>query len=77
MRRENKVKVQIVEHYQINSRYRIKIERAASTKGVLGYTIEANGDTMGDVLLNIEYMKNNIEGLTPIAAPATEVKEGK
>lgn len=30
--------------YQVNGRYRVVFEQAASTKGVIGFKVEANGD---------------------------------
>ena len=38
-----------VKHIQVNQRYRMVIERAASTKGVDGFKIEANGDDLATV----------------------------
>ncbi len=35
-----------VKHYQVNGKYRIVIERAASTKGVDGFKIEVNNDDL-------------------------------
>jgi hypothetical protein len=40
---------QEVKHYQVNGKYRIVIERAASTKGVDGFKIESNGDDLDQV----------------------------
>jgi len=42
--------------YHIDGKYRIQFEQAASTKGVIGFKIEANGD-------NIEVVKLEVEGL--------------
>ena len=53
--------------YQVNGKYRIVIERAASTKGVLGYKVEANGDSLLDVVGDIDQLKTDAEkiaGLT-------------
>ena len=36
--------VEEIKHYQINGKYRIVFEQAASTKGVLGFKVEVNGD---------------------------------
>lgn len=33
-----------VKHYTINGKYRIVFEQAASTKGIIGFKVEANGD---------------------------------
>jgi len=35
--------------YQIDKKYRIVFEQAASTKGVLGFKVEANGDDLSIV----------------------------
>lgn len=43
-----------VTHISENQRYRIVIERAASTKGVTGVKIEANGDSIGEVAKDTE-----------------------
>ncbi len=43
---------QLVTHQTINGKYRIVIERAASTKGVDGFKIEANGDDLSLVELD-------------------------
>ncbi len=40
---------QVVTHITQNGKYRIVIERAASTKGVDGFKVEANGDEIGQV----------------------------
>jgi hypothetical protein len=58
-----------IKHYQVNGKYRIKIERAASTKGVLGYTVEANGDNIDDVWNDVFTLKSNVEKITPLPAP--------
>lgn len=42
---------EIVEHYQIGQKYKIVIERAASTKGIDGFKVEVNGDDF-DVVQN-------------------------
>ncbi len=46
-----------VKHYQVNGKYRIVIERAASTKGTLGYKVEANGDDYDSVIGDIAILK--------------------
>lgn len=37
---------QEVKHYQVNGKYRVVFEQAASTKGVLGFKVEVNSDDM-------------------------------
>ena len=51
-----------VKHIQVNQRYRMVIERAASTKGVDGFKIEANGDDLATVEAdaNLLYVKAKI-----------------
>lgn len=49
------------EHITLNSKYRIVIERAASTKGVLGYKVEANGDDIDLVKIDIATLKERAE----------------
>lgn len=66
---------QEVRHYQVNQRYRIKFERAASTKGVIGYTVEANGDDILTVQKDVEEMRQFAEALCPM--PVLQDKETK
>lgn len=64
---------QTVTHITLNNRYRIVIERAASTKGVDGYKIEANSDTMEEVVASARYLKEQAEKMTtPIVSEAKE-----
>jgi hypothetical protein len=63
---------QEVKHITVNGKYRIVLERAASTKGVIGYKIEANGDAYSDVLADIYRIQESVEIHNP--APAIEVK---
>jgi len=57
-------------HQEINGKYRIKLERAASTKGVDGFVVEANGDTLeevqGEAARLYEWAKNLTPGLTSL-----------
>ncbi len=55
--------------YQVNGKYRIVIERAASTKGVDGFKVEANGD-------DIELVKIDAQILYHVAQGITTAKEG-
>lgn len=63
---------QIVTHITQNGRYRVKLERAASTKGVIGYVIEVNGDDIPQVLSDIDFMRSEVEKNNPLP-----VVEGK
>ncbi len=51
-------------HYQVNGRYRIMIERAASTKGVDGFKVEANGDDIGQVQADANTLYSMAKGMT-------------
>lgn len=58
-----------VYHTQVNGKYHIVIERAASsTKSIDGFKVEANGDYYDEVT-------NQAEGLYQWAKELTEVKE--
>ncbi len=52
-------------HQTINGKYRIVIERAASTKGVDGFKVEANGD-------DIEQVKKDVADLYDYAIGKTD-----
>ena len=56
--------VEQIIHQTINGKYRVVIERAASTKGVLGYKVEANGDQMDLVILDAGILKARVEDIT-------------
>lgn len=53
-----------VTHQTINGKYRVVIERAASTKGTLGYKVEANGDEYPEVLRDIHSLQIAVELMT-------------
>ena len=53
-----------VQHYQVNGKYRIVIERAASTKGVDGFKVEANGDDMLVVETDVALLYDKAKNLT-------------
>ncbi len=63
---------EIVTHINQGQKYRVVIERAASTKGVLGYKVEANGDDIKIILEDIEILKVGIEDTAGITV--SEVK---
>lgn len=52
-----------IKHCNVEQRYRIVIERAASTKGTLGYKIEANGDDLRQVGGDAEALKSRAESI--------------
>lgn len=47
---------QQVTHITLNSKYRVVFEQAASTKGVLGWKVEANGDDKDAVMLEAQQL---------------------
>lgn len=53
-----------VKHIQVNQRYRIVIERAASTKGVDGFKVEANGDDKVQVQMDAEFLMKQAISMT-------------
>ncbi len=60
-----------IRHYQVEQRYRVTFERAASsTKGVIGFKCEANGDNAAETFSEAEALKLKAEiaTLEPIAA---------
>ncbi len=60
-----------VKHIQVNQRYRIVIERAASTKGVDGFKVEANGDDMTLVEADALILYNKVKAMTATATNDT------
>lgn len=68
---------QEVHHYHFGIKYRIQFEQAASTKGQLGFKVEANGDELdlvkASAIILLNFAKTHAP---PIADKAkTEVKE--
>ena len=55
---------QIVTHITQNGRYRLVLERAASTKGVDGFKIEANGDDIDCVRKDALTLFQIAQGIT-------------
>ena len=53
-----------IEHRNIGQKYRIVIERAASTKGVDGFKVEANGDDIQQVEVDIDRLYTNAQVIT-------------
>ena len=54
---------QTVNHIQVGTKYRIVIERAASTKGVDGFKVEANGDDMLEVETDITRLYDSAQAI--------------
>ena len=63
---------QEVTHITQNGKYRIVIERAASTKGIDGFKVEANGDDMLNLEMDIRLLYGKAKDLTTSVIP--EVK---
>jgi len=63
---------QEVTHITQNGKYRIVIERAASTKGIDGFKVEANGDDMSNLEMDIRLLYGKAKDLTTSVVP--EVK---
>ncbi len=59
---------QLVTHISQNSRYRIVIERAASTKGTLGFKVESNSDSLEDVKSDVKILKLAAEEIAGLPA---------
>ncbi len=64
-----------VTHITQNGRYRMVIERAASTKRVDGFKVEANGDTMQDVMNDAQQLYEAAEAMTFVEKAIPEMKE--
>lgn len=62
-------------HQTINGKYRICIERAASTKGIDGFKVEANGDVLPEVKMDVDALYAYAMRVTRPLAPVVEVKE--
>ena len=60
-----------VRNYQIDRKYRITFEQAASTKGVIGFKVEVNGDDREALKVEAEDMFE----WAKLKAPQIDVKE--
>ena len=56
-----------IRHITENGKYRMVIERAASTKGIDGFKVEANGDIKEQVLLDVLSLYKEAIELTKVA----------
>ena len=63
---------QEVKHITLNGKYKMVIERAASTKGIDGFKVEANGDDLSNLEVDIRLLYGKAKDLTATAIP--EVK---
>ena len=55
---------EVVNHINVGQKYRIVIERAASTKGIDGFKVEANGDDVSQVEADIEKLYKDAQAIT-------------
>lgn len=56
-----------VERRNIDQKYRITIEKAASsTKGIDGFKVEANGDVISSVVFDAEFLYNTLKKTTEV-----------
>ena len=53
-----------VKHINVDQKYRIVIERAASTKGVDGFKVESNGDDIAQVQMDVKILYDSAKGMT-------------
>lgn len=65
------MKNQIVTHINQGQSYRVQIERAASTKGIDGFKVEANGDNANLVLADAQFLYAQANVLTKSVITAT------
>ena len=59
------MEIQETKVYQVGQKYRICFEQAASTKGVIGFKCEANGDQIDLVRIEAETMLKWAKELAP------------
>jgi len=52
--------------FQVDKKYRIVFEQAASTKGTLGFKVEANGDDMASVKVEATDLLNFARAHAPM-----------
>ena len=50
-----------ITHVNLNQRYKVTFERAASTKRTMGFKVEANGDVLADTMNDAHQLKDNAE----------------
>lgn len=70
-----KVLANEVKHYQVNQRYRVVFEQAASTKGVTGFKCEVTGDDFNEVQEQAEAMLQWAQKKAPQAIAEVKEKE--
>jgi len=61
-----------VKHYQVNGKYRIVFEQAASTKGVLGFKVEVNSDSIEEARKEAHDLLTWAGGLAPVLSTETK-----
>mgnify|MGYP001600446295 FL=1 len=69
---------QVVTHIHLNTRYRVKFERPGSTKGIDGFTVEANGDSLEAVQDEAAKLYQWAKGMTmPLEAKQHDAGKGE
>jgi hypothetical protein len=59
----------IVTNINLNGRYKVSFEQAASTKGQLGFKIEANGDNMAQTFDDAKALLEKARACAPEIKP--------
>ena len=65
---------QKVTYQTVGSKYRVVYEQAASTKGVIGFKVEANGDDLNATILDADELLRKAKAQSDIFTPKVEVK---
>ena len=58
----------------IGSKYRVVYEQSASTKGVIGFKVEANGDDLNSVVIDSDELLRKAKTQSDIFTPKIEIK---
>ncbi len=76
---DTQMDIQEVKHYQINGKYRVVFEKAASANKVDGFKVEVNGDNLDSVKNEAAelyiWANNKVEMNKPVQVPI--IKEVK
>ncbi len=68
--------VQKVEHYQVNGKYKLQLERSA-VKGIDGFKVEVNGDAIEPVKAEAQKLYDYAVSLTKVDAKIGAIPEVK
>ncbi len=68
---------QKVTHQTVNGKYRIQIERAASTKGIDGFKVEVNADGLEEAFIDINALYLQAQEMTRPIVPEPAKPEVK